>query len=124
MDEPKGPKRWARVRRAGAHGLRRGAWYAVVNDSKPGLVFLDVHKRNVVVDRTLLEFSDHKPDRWSVVVRKPEEARSKRATDSRFDTTYGVCPTCRRRSNLPSDAGSHVCAACGGRFAIDWDNPC
>jgi len=50
------PKRWARVRATRAHGLRRGAWYTVVNDSKPGIVFLDVSKRNVAVDRSLLEF--------------------------------------------------------------------
>ena len=49
------PKLWARVRQTGAHGLRRGAWYAVVNDSKPTIVFLDVHRKNVAMDRTLLD---------------------------------------------------------------------
>ena len=61
------PKRWARVRRTGAHGLRRGAWYAVVNDSKPTIVFLDVHRRNVAMDRTLLDVRDDPPSMWSVV---------------------------------------------------------
>lgn len=124
VDQEPQAKRWARVRRAGAHGLRRGAWYIVVNDSKPGLVFLDVHKRNVVVDRTLLEFSEHRPERWSVVVRNPEDAGAKRASDAHLAPTYGVCPKCRARANLPADAPRHICPECGGQFAIDWAHPC
>ena len=26
-------RKWARVKRAGAHGMRRGAWYAVLNEN-------------------------------------------------------------------------------------------
>ncbi len=118
------PKRWARVRRSGAHGLRRGAWYAVVNDSKPSLVFLDVNKKNVAVDRSLLEFSEVKPWRWSVVNREDNDDASKRASDASLNPTYGVCPGCRGRGNIVPEAERATCDNCRGDFLVDWDNPC
>lgn len=118
------PKKWARVRRAGAHGLRRGAWYAVVNDSKPNVVFLDVNKRNVAMDRSLLEFSARRPDRWSVVERDPDEPAAARASDANLNPTYAVCPACRARANLAPDTETMRCAACGGEFGVDWDTVC
>ena len=118
------PKRWARVRATRAHGLRRGAWYTVVNDSKPGIVFLDVSKRNVPVDRSLLEFSDHAPDHWSVVVRSPEDVASVRASAQHLNPTYGVCPTCRGRANLFAGSARARCTYCGGDFPVDWVNTC
>ena len=118
------PKKWARVRRAGAHGLRRGAWYAVVNDSKPNVVFLDVSKRNVAMDRTLLEFAAEPPTRWSVVERTPADPAARRASDANLNPTYGVCPACRNRANLTPGQESLKCPACGEAFEVDWDNPC
>lgn len=117
------PKQWARVRQAGAHGLRRGAWYPVVNASKPTIVFLDVNRHNVAMDRTLLDISDAPPQRWSVVsLAEPVAAR--RADWVDLDVTYGVCPGCRARANLPIGATHAHCGHCGGEFAIDWGNPC
>ncbi len=117
------PKHWARVRQTGAHGLRRGAWYAVVNDSKPSIVFLDVNKKNIAVDRTLLEIREGRPEAWSVVIRRPEDvARRDRELD--LNPTYGVCPQCRSRSNLVAGAARARCAYCGGEFAIDWQRTC
>lgn len=118
------PRRWARVKATRAHGLRRGAWYAVVNDSKPGIVFLDVSKRNVAVDRSLLEFRDQPPDHWSVVVRKPEDVSAGRASAAHLNPTYGVCPQCRGRSNLFAGAPRSRCTYCGGEFPVDWVNTC
>ena len=118
------PKKWARVRRAGAHGLRRGAWYAVVNDSKSNVVFLDVHKRNVAMDRTLLEFASERPGRWSVVERGLDEPAAHRASDANLNPRYGVCPACRNRANLTPGQPSQRCPACGEEFAVDWDHPC
>ncbi|HEX9727774.1 MAG TPA: hypothetical protein VGA37_04665 [Gemmatimonadales bacterium] len=118
------PKKWARVRKAGAHGLRRGAWYGVVNDKKPTIAFLDVNKRNVAVDRTLLEFADVRPYRWSIVVRDPEDPGTRRASESKLWATYGVCPSCRMRANIPTDAERFACPQCSNDFAIDWENPC
>ena len=118
------PKAWARVRRAGAHGLRRGAWYAVVNDKKPTIVFLDVNKRNVAVDRTLLEFSDVQPYLWSIVVRDQNEPPPQRVSQVSLEPTYGVCPSCRTRANLPPDAERLACPNCRNEYGIDWAHPC
>ena len=118
------PKSWARVCKAGAHGLRRGAWYAVVNDKKPTIVFLDVSKRNVAVDRSLLEFSDVRPYQWSIVVRAPDDPSAKRASQLDLAPTYGVCPNCRTRANIPPDAERFACPVCNQEYAIDWVDPC
>jgi hypothetical protein len=118
------PRQWARVRVAGAHGLRRGAWYPVVNDTKPTIVLLDVNKRNVPIDRSLLEFSIVKPDRWSIVVWNPSEPASARDTDTVPGASYGVCPQCRSRADIEAGALTAECPDCGGAFGVDWDNTC
>jgi len=117
------PKQWARVRQAGAHGLRRGAWYPVVNSSKPTIVFLDVNLRNVAMDRTLLDIQEGRPNRWSVVALS-EPVASRRSDWVDLDATYGVCPDCRARANLPIGATHALCDHCGGEYPIDWDHPC
>lgn len=122
---PKQPKAWARVRKAGGHNLRRGAWYPVVNDSKPTIVFLDVNLRNVAMDRSLLDFREAPPDHWSVVERDGGDGPpSGHPNWVDLEPTYGVCPKCRGRANLPEDVTSAPCPHCGGAFAIDWSNPC
>jgi hypothetical protein len=118
------PKRWARVRLAGAHGLRRGAWYPVVNDKKPTIVFLDVNKRNVAVDRTLLEFSETKPTQWSVVVRDAHERGTERASAASLNRVYAVCPRCRARTNLDHGEREARCPVCAGDFEVDWQHRC
>jgi hypothetical protein len=118
------PKRWARVRLAGAHGLRRGAWYPVVNDKKPTIVFLDVNKRNVAVDRTLLEFSETKPTQWSVVVRDANERGTQRASAASLNRVYAVCPRCRARTNLDHGERAARCPVCAGEFEVDWQHRC
>jgi len=103
----------------------RGAWYAVVNDSKPTIVFLDVHRRNVAMDRTLLDLRAEAPSMWSVVRRSEEEPESRRRESwVDLNLTYGVCPQCRSRSNLTEGSTSAACGQCGGNFAIDWAHPC
>jgi len=118
------PKLWARVRLAGAHGLRRGAWYPVVNDKKPTIVFLDVNKRNVAVDRTLLEFCGAKPMQWSIVARSVSEQAARRASVANLNRTYGVCPKCRARANLEDGVRAARCPACAGEFEVDWQHRC
>lgn len=119
------PKLWARVRRAGGHNLRRGAWYPVVNDAKPTIVFLDVNRRNVAMDRTLLEFRDAPPEAWSVVERMEDDAPPDGHPNwADLALTYGVCPKCRARANLPDGAPSAACPDCGETSRIDWANPC
>jgi hypothetical protein len=118
------PRLWARVRLAGAHGLRRGAWYPVVNDKKPTMVFLDVNKRNVAVDRTLLELAETPPTRWSVVVRAAGELATQRASAANLNRTYGVCPQCRTRANVDDGVRAARCPVCTGEFEVDWQHPC
>ena len=118
------PRLWARVRKTGAHGLRRGAWYKVLNDSKPTVVFLDVNRKSVVMDRTLLEFREQEPMAWSVVARSPDEPRLSRSGRGPFPATYAVCPQCRARADLDDGIAKLHCVDCGSDYPVDWDNPC
>lgn len=119
---PLGPKQWARVKQSGAHGLRRGAWYAVVNNAKPDLVILDVHKHNVPVPRGLVEVSDAKPSRWSVVQWQETDRGAQRVSESELGMIYAVCPACRARAPIePDDAQAMKCPECGRRFEMDWE---
>lgn len=79
---PPRPTKWVRPKRSGAHGLRRGAWYQVVNDNSPSLVILHVRKTNVPVPRSMLEFSDSLPAKWSVVKWEESQRGSRRASES------------------------------------------
>ncbi len=118
-----GPKRWARVSEAEAHGLRRGAWYPVINDDK-ALVVLDVQKKHRPVSREYLEFRDGPPNRWSVVRRDPSEPPAKRASGADLQATYGVCPRCYERTNLIDGEEELKCPSCGEESEVDWSNPC
>lgn len=119
------PKKWARVRKTGAHGLRRGAWYPVVNDARPDLVVLDVNKKNIPVPRDLLDVRQQRPALWSVVEWQDRQRGSDRATEANLGSVYAVCPACKARSQLePADAQHMVCPKCGGDFEVDWVQPC
>ena len=74
------PNKWARVAKAEAHGLRRGAWYPVVNDTTDSMIVLDVNKENRPVSRAWLQFRDQRPTKWSVVRRDPEDQSSNAPT--------------------------------------------
>lgn len=116
-------RKWARVKKAGAHGLRRGAWYPVLND-RPTIVVLDVAKRAIPMDRSLLDFREAAPDSWSVVQNDPGSTAGRRASESALNWTYGVCPNCRERQNLEPDTTPVKCTDCGKEARVDWENPC
>ena len=119
------PRKWARVLQSGAFGLRRGAWYPVVNDNVAGMIVLDVSKRNVPVDRKTVELSDDKPTVWSVVDWPPERPVPQRMTEQNLPRTYAVCPYCRSRSQgVSPDVKEMQCTECGAHAKVDWDNPC
>ncbi len=119
------PKKWARVRKTGAHGLRRGAWYPVVNESRADLVVLDVNKKNIPVPRDLLELREERPAMWSVVEWADRQRGAHQATRANYGHVYAVCPSCKARCRLePSDAQEMVCPNCGGEFGVDWTEPC
>lgn len=120
-----GPRKWARVKLSGAHNLRRGAWYPVVNDNNAKLVVLDVAKRNVPVPRESVELAEEKPTRWSVVKFNTDKPIPARISHEKLPLTYAVCPHCRARSVEVSDATTTLtCDECGKESEVDWDNPC
>ncbi len=120
-----GPKKWARVKLSGAHNLRRGAWYPVVNDSNAKIVVLDVAKRNVPVPRESVELANEKPDAWSVVKFNPDKALPARISQEHLPLTYAVCPFCRARSvEVEDGTASLTCDECGREAPVDWKNPC
>lgn len=118
-------KQWARVRYAGVHGLRRGAWYAVVAEGKAGMLVLSVSKRNVPVPRGQLDLAGEPPAHWSIVEWKASERGAQRASEAGIGPTYAVCPGCRARARIePIDAVSMVCLECGEEFSVDWERRC
>ena len=60
---------WARSRgeRAEHEGLRRGAWYRVVEDGGKAWIVLDVHHVEVRVPKDEVEVRGEAPKTWSVV---------------------------------------------------------
>ena len=119
------PRKWARARGPGAHGLRRGAWYLVVNDTQPSVVILNVRKRNVPVPRSMVEIRPESPNTWSVVQWQESQRGAKRAGQEQLGLQYGVCPACGERARLdPPKVAELTCTQCGGTFAVDWERPC
>jgi hypothetical protein len=96
---------WARSRgrRAEGRGLRRGAWYRVVEDEKQDYVVLDVHHVEVRIPRGDLEIRKDPPKTWSVV-REP----------------HLVCPGCHARDVVAEGAKDAKCPECGRSYPIDW----
>nr|AKQ04660.1 hypothetical protein [uncultured Gemmatimonadetes bacterium Rifle_16ft_4_minimus_7] len=118
-------RKWARAKGAGAHDLRRGAWYLVVNDSLPAVVVLDVRKNNVPVPRSMLDIIEEKPSKWSVVKWQETQRGARRASEENLGLVYGVCPSCGERGKLePPGAAQLTCVHCHGTFPVDWEHPC
>ncbi len=118
------PLGWARVTRTGAHILRRGAWYPVLNDARTNIIILEVGRRNVAVSRPLVQVRRHQPDRWSVVVRAPDELANGRAAALQVHAIYAVCPACRGRATLLGRPEHLRCPECMNLFSVAWDETC
>ncbi len=116
--------KWARVKLSGAHNLRRGAWYPIVNDSSPTIVILDVSKNNVPVPRASLHLANEKPERWSVVKFDPSRPLPPRINQQNLPLTYAVCPNCRAREVIVEGQESVVCSECKKESDVDWVNAC
>lgn len=117
-------RKWARVKRAGAHGIRRGAWYAVLNENKSNIVVLDVSKKAVPIDRSMLDFTTQKPRKWSVVQLDPQKDAAELAGEAGLGPLYGVCPNCAGRANLKEEDTQLTCPVCQLLFEIDWSLRC
>lgn len=96
---------WARSRgnRAEHQGLRRGAWYRVVEDPQKDYVVLDVHHVEIRTPRDHIEIRKEPPKGWSVV-REP----------------HLVCPGCHARYVIREGAKDAKCPECGRTYPIDW----
>jgi len=96
---------WARSRgdRGERQGLRRGAWYRVVENPQKDYVVLDVHHVEIRVPKTDLEIRDQSPTAWSVV-REP----------------HLVCPGCASRAVVPEGMKDAKCNECGRVYPINW----
>ena len=115
-----GLEKWARPK-PGAHGLRRGAWYAVVNEMGTAMIVLDVQKNNVPVPRDMLVLSEHPPMKWTVVQWQESQRGAERASQENDGLTYAVCPICQTRTNLTSpDAPQLMCMVCEGAYDVNW----
>lgn len=117
-------RKWARVKRSGAHGLRRGAWYIVLNESQSNIVVLDVNKKAVPIDRSLMDFTTEKPRKWSVVELDPEKDAAELAGEAGLGPLYAVCPSCSRRGKAKPDDTQLQCPVCQLLFEIDWSVRC
>src|SRR5947208_7353558 len=85
---------WARSRaeRAEKEGLRRGAWYRIVEESGKSWLVLDVHQVEVRVPKENVEIRKERPKAWSVVHEPHLVCRlllEKKITSSRIDTRIG-----------------------------------
>lgn len=96
---------WARSRgdRAEHEGLRRGAWYRIVEDSGKSWVVLDVHQVEVRIPKDDLEIRPDRPKSWSVV-----------------HEPHLVCPGCHKRQHVSGQPGDVTCQECGNTFTVDW----
>ena len=117
-------RKWARVKRGGAYGLRRGAWYVVLNENKSGIVVLDVNKKAIPADRSMFDFSTEKPRKWSVVRLDPQKDAAELASEAGLGPLYGVCPKCSGCANLKQDDTQLKCRVCESLFEIDWSAGC
>jgi len=96
---------WARSRgeRAEKEGLRRGAWYPVVEDNGQSWVVVDVHHVEVRVPKDNLELRQERPKAWSVV-----------------HEPHLVCPACHARCHMSGQPKDAKCLECGNNFTVDW----
>lgn len=115
---------WARVRPPGAHLLRRGAWYPVVNSNGRGLVILNVGHRNIPVLRAALEIRRSRSDHFSVVMRRPGDPNPARGTPGDLGLTYAVCPCSSARVRLAGQPLQLVCPRCGNEHLVEWGESC
>jgi hypothetical protein len=96
---------WARSRgdRAEQQGLRRGAWYRIVEDAGSPWVVLDVHQVELRVPKEIVEVRKDRPKAWSVV-----------------HEPHLVCPGCHKRQHVSGQPKEVKCHECGNSYSVDW----
>ncbi len=109
---------WARPRWDVEGPLRRGAWYRVVRLT-PLEAVVDINGNPVSLPRSSLQFASTPPAHWTVVPR-PRNAGARLPLN--WGPKYGVCPNCRERARLATNAAGMRCPRCNGFFDIGWDD--
>lgn len=96
---------WARSRGRSAEkeGLRRGAWYRVVEDTGKSWVVLDVHHVEIRVPKDDVDVRREAPKAWSVV-----------------HEPHLVCPGCHQRRHVAGQPKEVKCGECGNSYVVDW----
>ena len=96
---------WVRSRgeRAEKDGLRRGAWYRIVEDAKQSWVVVDVHQVEVRVAKDDLEIRKDRPKAWSIV-HEPHPGQTR----------------CHKRQHTSGQPKQVKCFECGNTYTVDW----
>lgn len=102
-----------------ADTLRRGAWYAVLQETASGDLILDVEGQAVTVHRRQLHRRSDRPTSWSIVV----GAGVMRPTlgGQKVVTNYAVCAGCRYRQEFEGKPERLHCEACDTTAPVDWE---
>ena len=107
---------WARLRQDVDCGLRRGAWYRVVQFDRDEVI-LDMRRAPVAVPRHLVQVTLSRPALWSVV----PPPRNATKLPSELGAPYAVCPVCGRRTAINDHPLEMRCTRCYGVFPLGWD---
>ncbi len=107
---------WARLKGVANCGLRRGAWYRVL-ELTPRDAVLEVQRKPLSLPRHSLQFLSVPPYTWTVVA-QPHDARGLAAA---WGGTYVVCPSCRNRAPLKGSPQRLRCPRCNGLFRVAWE---
>lgn len=112
---------WARAKPAGAHLMRLGAWYPIVDERNPTMVVLGIARRNVPVPRDLVGITREAPQQFSVVHRSLDDPNPARGTPDDVGLTYAVCPSSGTRVPLTGQPEHLECPSCGELHPVDWE---
>jgi hypothetical protein len=107
---------WARLKGHENCGLRRGAWYRVVQLTARDAV-VDVQRTQVSLPRAAFQFLSAPPHSWTVVAR-PADATG---LPTGWGVAYAVCPSCRNRTPLQGSPPRLPCPRCKGLFRVAWE---
>jgi len=89
----------------GQEGLRRGAWYRIVEEAAQPWIVLDVHQVEVRVPKDNVDIRKDRPKAWSVV-----------------HEPHLVCPGCHKRQYVSGQPKDVKCVECGNSFGVEWQD--
>ena len=96
----------------------------MVNDKASSLLVLDVARRNVAVSRRSVEMRVSEPDKFSIVIRNPDDPRPANLEGEDLGLTYAVCPRSRVRVAYTGHPDTLECPICQCPHPVDWESSC